>query len=283
MGLLDGKVVLITGAARGQGRAHAVASAREGADVVLVDVASQLKTVTYDMAGEDDLARTVADVEALDRRALAVVADVRHQGELDEAVRRGLAEFGRVDCLIANAGIWTSASFWELTDEQWEETVGVNLAGVWRSAKAVAPHMMQRGSGSIVVISSVNGLEPGQNAHYAASKHGAIGLMKNMALELAPYGVRVNAICPGAINTPMTNHPVAWDMFAGHPGGTEDDLVEGGYRYHVLKGRTFLPPSDVADTAVYLNSRLADSVTGVTIPVDAGHLLLTGYNHHPNR
>jgi SDR family mycofactocin-dependent oxidoreductase len=283
MGLLDGKVVLVTGGARGQGRAHAVTSAREGADVIVIDIAGQMPSVRYEMGRPDDLTETVAQVEALDRRALPVKADVRSQSALDEAVRQGLAEFGRIDCLIANAGIWTSGSFWELTDEQWDETIGVNLSGVWKSAKAVAPHMIERGSGSIVVISSVNGLEPGLNAHYAAAKHGLIGLMKNMALELAPFGVRCNAICPGAINTPMTNHQAAWDMFAGHPGGTESDLVEGGYHYHALKGKTFLAPSAIADTALYLNSDLADAVTGVTIPVDAGHLLLTGYNRSPNR
>ncbi|WP_369138384.1 mycofactocin-coupled SDR family oxidoreductase [Modestobacter versicolor] len=282
MGLLDGKVALITGGARGQGRAHALTSAREGADVVLVDIADQLETVPYAMATADDLAETVRQVEALDRRALAVTADVRDQGQLDEAVRRGIAEFGQIDILIANAGIWTQGPFWELSEQSWDEMIGVNLTGVWKSAKAVAPHMIERQSGSIVITSSVNGLEPGMNyAHYVAAKHGVIGLMKNIALELAPHGVRCNSINPGAIKTPMTDHQGAWDMFAGHEGGTEADLIEGGYHFHALKGRTFLSPQVIADTALYLNSELAAAVTGVTIPVDAGHMLLPGVNPAP--
>lgn len=282
MGLLDGKTVLITGGARGQGRAHALVSAREGADVILVDIADQIETVPYAMAKESDLADTVKQVEALDRRAISVVADVRDQVQMDAAVASGIAEFGKIDVLIANAGIWTQGPFWELTDESWDDMIGVNLTGVWKSAKAVAPHMIERKTGSIVITSSVNGLEPGQNyAHYVSAKHGVIGLMKNIALELAPYGIRCNSINPGAIKTPMTDHQGAWDMFAGHEGGTEDDMLAGGYSFHALKGKTFLPPEVIANTALYLNSELAAAVTGVTIPVDAGHMILPGFNHAP--
>jgi NAD(P)-dependent dehydrogenase (short-subunit alcohol dehydrogenase family) len=149
MGLLDGKVALITGGARGQGRAHATTCAREGADVIVVDIADQIGTVDYKLAREEDLAETVRQVEALDRRALSVVADVRSQQQMDEAVTRGIAEFGQIDILIANAGIWTQGSFWELSDEQWHDMVDVNLTGVWRSAKAVAPHMIERQTGSM--------------------------------------------------------------------------------------------------------------------------------------
>jgi NAD(P)-dependent dehydrogenase (short-subunit alcohol dehydrogenase family) len=150
---------------------------------------------------------------------------------------------------------------------------------VWKAAKAVAPHMIGRRSGSIVIIASVNALEAGQyTAHYVAAKHGLIGLMRNVALELAPYGVRCNAISPGAVKTPMTNHQGAWDMFAGHPGGTEEDMTEAGHHYTLLAGTSWLDPQDVANAALYLNSDLASKVTGVTIPVDAGHLTLSGYN-----
>ncbi|MGY1714743.1 mycofactocin-coupled SDR family oxidoreductase [Geodermatophilus nigrescens] len=284
MGMLDGKVALITGGARGQGRAHATTCAREGADVVLVDIADQLETVPYRMATQDDLAETVRQVEALDRRALAVTADVRSQEQLDGAVAQGLAEFGQIDILLANAGIWTQGAFWELSDQSWDEMIGVNLTGVWRSAKAVAPHMIERQTGSIVITSSVNGLEPGANyAHYVAAKFGVVGLMKNIALELAPHGIRCNSVHPGAIRTPMTDHQGAWDMFAGHEGGTEADLVEGGYGFHALKGTTFMDPQVIADTALYLNSDLAAKVTGVTIPVDAGHMVLPGVNTAPVR
>jgi NAD(P)-dependent dehydrogenase (short-subunit alcohol dehydrogenase family) len=165
-----------------------------------------------------------------------------------------------------------------------EEMIGVNLTGVWKSAKAVAPHMIERQSGSIVITSSTNGLEAGQNyAHYVAAKHGVIGLMKNIALELAPYGIRCNSINPGAIKTPMTDHQGAWDMFAGHPGSTEQDMIDGGYHFTALKDTTFMDPQVIADTALYLNSDLAAKVTGVTIPVDAGHLILPGINPQPAR
>jgi SDR family mycofactocin-dependent oxidoreductase len=284
MGMLDGKVALITGGSRGQGRAHAVTCAREGADVIIVDIAAQMATVDYKMATQDDLDETVKLVEAYDRRALAIKADVRSQQQLDAAVTRAIAEFGQIDILIANAGIWTQAPFWELTDDQWEEMIGVNLTGVWKSAKAVTPHMIERGSGSIVITSSTNGWEAGMNyAHYVAAKHGVIGLMKNIALELAPHGIRCNSVSPGAIKTPMTDHQGAWDMFAGHPGGTEEDMMEGGYHFAALKGTTFMDPQVIADTALYLNSSLAAKVTGVTIPVDAGHLILTPSNPTPAR
>jgi SDR family mycofactocin-dependent oxidoreductase len=284
MGLLDGKVALITGGSRGQGRAHAVTCAREGADVIIVDITEPTTDVPYALATAEDHAETVRQVEALDRRILAIDADVRDQAALDDAVARGIAEFGQLDILIANAGIWSQAPFWEITDQQWEEMIGVNLTGVWRSAKAVAPHMIERRTGSIVITSSANGIEPGQNyAHYVSAKHGVIGLMKNIALELGPYGIRCNSINPGAIRTPMTDHQGAWDMFAGHEGGTEAEMIEGGYHYALLRNTTWLEPQAIADTALYLNSHLAANVTGVTIPVDAGHLLIPGVNASPVR
>lgn len=282
MGMLDGKVVLITGGSRGQGRAHALVSAREGADVIIVDVVEDLSTVTYPLARKDDMAATVESVEALGRRIVAVEADVRYQDQLDEAVARGMAELGKIDVLIANAGIWTQAPFYELSDDQWEEMIAVNLSGVWRSAKAVAPHMIERKSGSIVMISSVNGLEPGPNfAHYTAAKHGVVGLMKTVALELAPHGIRCNSIHPGAVRSGMTENQMAFDMYAGGPGGTVDDLIRAGKHYGALKGTTFMPPETIANAALFLNSDLASSVTGVALPVEAGHLLMAGVNTAP--
>jgi SDR family mycofactocin-dependent oxidoreductase len=284
MGLLEGKKVLITGAARGQGRSHAVLSAREGADVILVDIAAQLPTVPYKMSDQGDLAKTAAEIEVLGRRSVSVIGDVRDQNTLDRAVSLGIEAFGQIDVLIANAGIWNVAPFWELSEQQWSEMIETNLGGGWRAAKAVAPHMIERQTGSIVLIGSTNALEPGRNyAHYVAAKHGLIGLMKSIALEMAPHGVRCNAICPGIIHTPMTSHQAAWDMFAGHPGGTEADMLEGGYHHNALKGATFLSPDQIAKTALYLNSELAEAVTGITILVDAGHGLLPGTNPNPER
>lgn len=282
MGLLEGKVALITGGARGQGRAHALAYAREGADVVVADIADQIATVPYPMGTPEDLDETVRLVEKLDRRAVAVRADVRSQEQLDAAVQRTLSEFGQLDLVAANAGIWGMAPFWELTEEQWNDMIATNLTGVWKTAKAVAPHLIEQGSGSIVMTSSVNGLEPGMNyAHYVSAKHAVIGLMKNVALELAPHGVRCNAICPGAIDTGMTNWQGAYDMFAGHEGGTREDLLVGGHSFHALKGAGMLDPEVIANAAVWFHSDLASRVTGVAMPVDAGHMLLTGVNPAP--
>jgi SDR family mycofactocin-dependent oxidoreductase len=284
MGMLDGKVAFITGGSRGQGRAHAVTCAREGADVIIIDTLEQIETVAYPMAKQEDLDETVKQVEALDRRIVAVNGDVRKQADLDGAVARGIAELGKIDILIANAGIFSLGPAHELTDEQWDDMIAVNLTGVWKSAKAVLPHMMEQGGGSIVITSSINGIEPGANyAHYCSSKFGVVGLMKTLALEYAQYGIRVNSIHPGAILTPMTSWQGAWDMMSGKPAGegTEEDMLGAGYSFHALKGQGFLSPQRIADTALYLNSDLASSVTGVTIPVDAGHLLLPGYNPNP--
>lgn len=284
MGLLDGKVALITGAARGQGRAHAVTCAREGADVVLLDIADQIPTVTYKLADATDFSQTVAEVEAHGGGVIAVTADIRDQEALDNAVTQGIKAFGHIDILIANAGIVSLAPFWELTDEQWDVMIGVTLTGTWKSVKAVAPHMIERGEGSIVITSSMNGIEAAVNyAHYVAAKHGLLGLMKAMALELAPHNVRCNAICPAAVNTKMVNNPDLRDMIAGHENATEAEFLESGYHNFPLRGRTFLSPQVIADTALFLNSSLAESVTGVSIPVDAGHGLLPGLNMSPIR
>lgn len=282
MGRLDGKVALVTGAARGQGRAHALTLAREGADIVATDIADQIGTVQYPMSIPDDLAETVAKVEELDRRVLGIQADVREQAQLDEAVSRGVAEFGQIDILIANAGIHNLAPFWEMSEQMWDDMLAVNLTGVWKSAKAVAPHMIERGSGAIVMTSSINGLEPGANyAHYVSAKHGVIGLMGTCALELAPHGVRCNAVCPGAIDTGMTNWQGAYDMMAGHPGGTREDLERGGRHFHALKSHGFMPPEVIANAALWLVSDEASAVTGIAVPVDAGHMVLPGFNHAP--
>ncbi|UOQ57540.1 mycofactocin-coupled SDR family oxidoreductase [Leucobacter allii] len=284
MGMLEGKVALITGGSRGQGRAHAITCAREGADVVIIDTLEQIGSVAYPMAQQADFDETVRQVEALDRRIVAVNGDVRKQADLDGAVAQGLAEFGRIDILIANAGIFSLAPSHELSEEAWDDMIAVNLTGVWKSAKAVLPHMMEAGGGSIVMTSSINGLEPGENyAHYCSAKFGVVGLMKTLALEYAKHGIRVNAVHPGAILTPMTSWQGAWDMMSGKPAGegTEADMLEAGYSFHALKGAGFLEPQRIADAALWLNSELAARVTGISVPVDAGHLLQPGYNPAP--
>jgi len=284
MGMLEGKVALITGGSRGQGRAHAVTCAREGADVIIFDTLEQIGSVAYPMAQQADFDETVKQVEALDRRIVAVNGDVRKQADLDRAVEQGLAEFGHIDILNANAGIFSLGAAHEMTEEMWDDMIAVNLTGVWKSAKAVLPHMMENGGGSIVMTSSVNGLEPAENyAHYCSAKFGVVGLMKTLALEYAKYGIRVNAVHPGAILTPMTSWQGVWDMMSGKPAGegSEADMLEAGYSFGALKDTSFLEPQRIADAALFLNSGLAEKITGISVPVDAGHLLQPGYNPNP--
>ncbi len=189
-----------------------------------------------------------------------------------------------IEILIANAGIWAGAPAWQIAEEDWEEMLAINLTGVWKTAKAVIPHMIERQAGSIVIISSSNGLEPGMNyAAYASAKHGVIRLAKNLALELGAHGVRCNAICPGAVDTPMINQPAATEDMVGHPNPTAEEVAMLGHAYHALKGTGFQDPSSIADAAVFLNSELARAVTGAVLPVDAGHSVLTGINIAPRR
>ncbi|MEA9986560.1 MULTISPECIES: mycofactocin-coupled SDR family oxidoreductase [Subtercola] len=284
MGLLDGTVVFITGGGRGQGRAHAIVSAREGADIVFVDTTAPFATVPYAHTTADDIAETVRQVEALDRRVLSIEADVRDQDALDSAVAAGIAEFGKIDALIANAGIWTLGPVQEMTRETWQEMIDINITGVWQSVKAVVPHMIERQQGSIVMTSSVNGLEGGPFfSHYTAAKFAVVGFMKAIAVELGPQGIRANTVNPGTILTGMTNNQQGYDMMAGHPGGTREDLLAAGRSYGILKGSGFLDPEVIANAALFLNSSLASNVTGISLPVDSGHLAMAGINMDPKQ
>lgn len=280
----QGKVVFVTGAARGQGRAHAVAFAREGAEVIAVDVDEQIEAAPYPTARAQDLAETVAQVESLDRRIVARTADVRDEAALAAVVAEGLETFGRVDAVVANAGIFSQAPFWTMDEQQFRDVLEVNLLGVWRSMKVVAPHMIEQRRGSMVLVSSVNGVRGNAGAaHYAASKHGVLGLMRSAALELGPHGVRVNALCPGLVDTPMVNWPGMYDQMAGRPGGTRDDFDAAALHYGIFGGQGGLPPETIADAAVWLASDGAWAVTGQAIAVDAGHLALPGFNPAPVR
>ncbi len=284
MGSLDGKVALVTGGARGQGRSHALTLAREGADIVLADLCDQVGTIDYPMSTPSDLEETVAAVEALDRRVVAQQVDVRSQEQLDAIVATAIAELGRIDILVANAGVWAQGRFWELTEEQWHDTVDIDLGGVWRSAKAVAPHMIERGSGAIVMISSANGLEAGYDyAHYTAAKHGVLGLMKSVAFELGAHNIRCNAVCPGLIDSPMNDWQGGWNLFAGKEGATREDRAFAAANWALLAKRNVLKKSSVSNAVLYLCSDLSEDVTGVSISVDAGHSVLPGFNHDPIR
>jgi len=284
MGLLEGKVAFITGGARGMGRATALTLAREGANIVIVDLLRQAETVKHPMAQPDDLQETVAAVEALGRRVLARQADVRQQEELDAVVTEAIGTLGQIDILVANAGIFHLGPYWELTEAEWDQMIDINLSGVWRSAKAVTPHMIERRKGSIVLNSSTQGLAAAWGyAHYAAAKHGVIGFMKSAALEVGRYNIRCNAVCPGVMDTKMNDWQGGYDLFARREGAGPEDRAHAAAHWAALAHRNVLAPESVANAVLYLASDLSADVTGVAIPVDAGLLLLPGYNSDPVR
>jgi SDR family mycofactocin-dependent oxidoreductase len=281
MGRMDGKVALITGAGRGQGRSHAVTLAREGADILALDCPMQNPALPYATATSDDLAETVAEVEALGRRIIAVEGDVRNQGDLDGLVGRGIDELGKIDVCVANAGVASMSPFWEMTEEEWDATVDVNLNGVWRTVKAVTPHMIDREAGSIVLISSVSGVEGApQIAHYVAAKHGVLGLMKTVCLELGPtYGIRCNAILPGPVDTAIIRFPEMLDFMAGGPGLGEDiDINEACKGWGSLKDIGVMQPQETSNAVLFLASDESRSVNGLEMLVDVGHRVLPGLN-----
>jgi SDR family mycofactocin-dependent oxidoreductase len=281
MGRMDGKVALITGGARGMGRSHALTLAREGADILVLDCPPDVSHVPYALADSADLERTVLEVEAEGRRIIAVEGDVRSSAGLDELVARGIAEFGGVDICIANAAIWSINDFWRFDDEEWKEVIDVNLNGIWRTAKAVAPHMIEREAGSIILISSIAGNEGVASiAHYAAAKHGVLGLMKSICLELGPpYGIRCNAILPGNVDTPMLKWRGALDFMAGGEGlGSIENLEEGTKSWAALKGQGLIDPQSVSDAMTFLASDASRDVSGLELLVDAGHHVLNGVN-----
>lgn len=272
MGRLTGKVALITGAARGQGRSHAVRLAQEGADIIALDICESLATVPFPGATEDDLAETAKEVEALDRRVLTHKADVRDSGQLDRVVAEGLSEFGRLDIVVANAGIGSFAPAWELTDEMWQETLDVNLTGVWRTVKATVPAMIAQGTGgSVILTSSIAGLIAFPNlAHYTAAKHGVTGLMRTLAVELAPHGIRCNSVHPTTVDTPMIQNDAMYELFLGGVQGATRADAEVGFKAINALPIPWVESVDISNVVLWLASDEARYVTGTTQVIDAG-------------
>jgi SDR family mycofactocin-dependent oxidoreductase len=268
MGKLDGKVAFITGAARGQGRSHAVRLAQEGADIIAVDLCAQIDSVGYPMATRDDLDQTVKEVEAEGRRIVARVADVRDVSALRQAFEEGVAELGPVDIVVANAGIGPGGL--EPHDQDWDDVIAVNLSGVWNTGRIAIPSMIERGAGgAIVLTSSTGGLmgvgtnDPGLIG-YTAAKHGVVGLMRSWANFCAPHSIRVNSVAPTGCRTPMVINDMLMEMMAANPdmanamsNAMPVDLVE---------------PIDVSNAIAWLVSDDARYVTGTVVPVDAGAL-----------
>jgi SDR family mycofactocin-dependent oxidoreductase len=266
MGKLEGKVAFITGAARGQGRSHAVRLAEEGADIIAVDICRQIASVPYPMSSPADLAETVAAVQALDRRIVALEADVRDLAQLRTAFATGTSELGRVDIVLANAGIGPLSIHHR--DEEWADVLDVNLTGTYNTIKVAAPTMIEQGrGGAIVLTSSTAGLtgyggdSPGVVA-YVASKHGIVGLMRTYANFLAPHQIRVNSVHPTAVNTPMGVNDAVQEFF-------DSDASLAVSLANALPV-SMIEPLDVSNAIAWLVSDDARYVTGVALPVDAG-------------
>jgi SDR family mycofactocin-dependent oxidoreductase len=267
MGLLDDRVAFVTGAARGMGRNHALRLAREGAAVIGVDVAGEVSPHNgYPAASEADLKETARLVEAEGRPCVMEIADVRDSDALDAVLADGVERFGgRLDVVVANAGINNWGRFWEMPDEQWQTMIDINLTGVWRSMKAAVPHMLSAGNGgSIITISSVAGLKalPSQS-HYTAAKHGVTGLTKAAAIELGEYSIRVNSIHPWGVATALAEDPYIEKTLTAHP----SYIMSFG---SVLPALPTAQSDDISDAVIYLASDLSRAVTGTQLTVDMG-------------
>ena len=280
MGSLEGKVAFITGAGRGQGRSHALRLADEGADIIALDIcADAVETVPYGLSSRADLEQTVALVEAKGRRAIAGEADVRDLGQVQKVVDAGLGELGRIDVVCANAGIGSWSVSWEMSEQLWKDMIDINLTGVFNTVRAALPSMVERGEGgSVVLTSSTAGLIGYQHtAHYTAAKHGVIGLMKVLAQELGPHRIRVNAICPTTVNTPLVINEATFKLFApdvANPGpGDVRDAFSG---LNILPDVPWIEPSDVSEAVAWLCSDAARYVHGIALPIDAGNIVKKG-------
>ncbi|UXA12868.1 mycofactocin-coupled SDR family oxidoreductase [Mycobacterium sp. SMC-8] len=276
-GRVEGKVAFITGAARGQGRSHAVRLAEEGADIIAIDVCAAISSNTeIPPATPDDLAQTVDLVKGTGRRVVSAEVDVRDYAAVKAAVDSGVEQLGRLDIVVANAGIGNGGQTLDHTSEDdWNDMIDVNLSGVWKSVKAAVPHLLSGGrGGSIILTSSVGGLKPyAHTGHYIAAKHGVIGLMRTFAVELGQHSIRVNAVCPTNVNTPLFMNEGTMKLFRPdleNPG--PDDMAVAAQFMHVLPVG-WVEPVDISNAVLFLASDEARYITGLPVTVDAGSML----------
>jgi SDR family mycofactocin-dependent oxidoreductase len=273
---LDGRVAFITGAARGQGRAHAVRLANDGADIIAIDICAPVSdTVTYPMPTSEDLAETVRLVEAAGRKVLAREVDIRDLAAQQRVVADGVEQFGRLDIVVANAGILSWGRIWEMSEEQWTSVIDVNLNGTWKTIKAAVPAMIEAGNGgSIVIVSSSAGTKatPG-NAHYAASKHGLVALTNALAIEAGEFGIRVNSIHPYSIDTPMVEPEAMMEIFGKYPAFLHS-FSPMPFKPVAHDGKPglqeFMTADEVADVVAWLAGDGSRTISGSQIAVDRG-------------
>jgi len=275
-GRVEGKVAFITGAARGQGRAHAVRLASEGADIIAVDICKQIDSVQIPLSTPEDLAETADLVKGHNRRIYTAEVDVRDFDALKAAVDAGVEQMGRLDIIVANAGIGNGGATLDKTSEpDWTDMIDVNLGGVWKTVKAGVPHILAGGrGGSIILTSSVGGLKAyPHTGHYVAAKHGVVGLMRTFAVELGAQNIRVNSVHPTNVNTPLFMNEGTMKLFRPdleNPG--PDDMKVVGQLMHTLP-IGWVEPEDIANAVLFLASDEARYITGVTLPVDGGSCL----------
>ncbi len=271
MGRVEGKVAFITGAARGQGRSHAVRLAEEGADIVAVDLCGDIDTVPYGLGTEADLDETRQLVENQDGRIIARQADVRDTDSMSRVLADATAELGRLDIVVANAGITSAATAAEMSDQTWQDVIDVDLTGVWKTTKAAIPYLND--GGSIVITSSVVGIKSAPNiVHYAAAKQGLTGVMQVLAQELAGRWIRVNTVHPSTVHTPMIHNQMTYDLFLPeHESPGREDFLKLADDLQLLPCGV-MDPVEISNAVLFLASEEARCITGVTLPVDGGFL-----------
>ena len=275
-GRVEGKVAFITGAGRGQGRSHAVKLASEGADIIAIDILKDVEGA-LPMATPDDLAETVKLVETHDRRIIATQADVRDLDGLKAAVDAGVEELGRLDIVVANAGVASLGGPVEkMSQDNWKHTIDINLTGLWNTARVAIPHMIAGGQGgAIVLTSSVGGMHAMPNmSHYVSAKHGVIGLMRSLAVELGQYHIRVNSVLPTNVNTPMFMNEGTFKMFRPdleNPTAADVEPIAAQFMHVLPHG--WIEPEDVSNAILFLASDESRYITGVPLPIDLGALL----------
>ncbi|BBX04493.1 mycofactocin-coupled SDR family oxidoreductase [Mycolicibacterium moriokaense] len=275
-GPLEGRVAFITGAARGQGRAHATRLAREGADIIAIDVCAPVSdSITYPLGTSEELAETVRAVEATGRKVLAREVDIRDLAALQQVVADGVEQFGRLDILVANAGVLSWGRLFEMSEEQWNTVIDINLNGTWKTIRAAVPAMIEAGNGgSIILVSSSAGLKatPG-NGHYAASKHGITSLTNSLALEVGEFGIRVNSIHPYSIDTPMVEKEAMMELFGKFPSFIHS-FKPFPYRAVSQQGAStlqdFMTAEEVSDVVAWLAGDGSLTISGSQINVDRG-------------
>lgn len=277
VGRVAGKVALVTGAARGQGRAHVVRLAEEGADIIALDADREIEGLVYPSGSAEDLAETARVAEAHGARVVTGRVDVRDAERLTRMVSGAVAELGRLDVVAANAGIaGRPFAAHEIPESVWQQMLDINLTGVWHTVKAAVPHLIEGGrGGSLILTSSAVGRTKGYAniAHYASAKHGVVGLMQTLAVELAEHGIRANSLHPTQVNTPMINNPQTYALFCpGVENPDLEDFLPVSQSMHPMP-TPWVEPEDVANAVLFLASDEARFITGAAIPVDAGCLV----------